>query len=186
MTPELINVEDKNYAINKIKKSYNEIYINIDDEIEEPKKYRDIYTTIEQAEQDDTIYVVLNTIGGRISTMNQMVNCLLNTKAKTKAIIHEASSAGTGIALSCDEIEVKKFGYMMFHNASGGAYGKINEIESRVDFIKQWTKEVFLDLYRGFLTDVEIQQMFEGKDFYFNKEEIDRRLLNWVPIRKRK
>lgn len=185
MTSELINVEDKNYAISKIKKSYNEIYINIDDEIEEQKKNRDIFITIDQAEQDDIIYVILNTIGGRLSTMNQIVNHLLDTKAKTKAIIHEASSAGTGIALACDEIEVKKFGYVMFHNASGGACGKIHEIESRVDFIKGWTKEIFTSLYRGFLTDVELKQMFDGKDFYFNKDEIERRLVNWVPIRKR-
>ena len=73
----------------------------------------------------------------------------------------------------------------MFHNASGGACGKIHEIESRVDFIKGWTKEIFTSLYRGFLTDSELKQMFDGKDFYFNKEEIERRLVNWVPIRKR-
>ena len=79
MTSELINIEDKNYAVTKIKKSYNEIYINIDDEIEEQKKNRDIFITIDQAEQDDIIYVILNTIGGRLSTMNQMVNYLLDT-----------------------------------------------------------------------------------------------------------
>lgn len=175
----------KEGIVNTIKKSHNEIIINIDDDIEGPSKYRDVYDVLYKADSKDTVTVVLNTPGGYLATQNQMVNCLLDTKAKTKAIIHEASSAGVGIALACDEVEVKKFGYMFIHNASGGAVGKLNEVIIRSDHFKTYWQSVMSELYRGFLTEVEIQQVFEGKDFYFHKDEIEKRLLNWIPMRKR-
>jgi ATP-dependent Clp protease protease subunit len=180
-----MDTQEKNSLVNIISRGYNDIYINIDDDIESPKTYRDVYDTLLKSTIDDRIFVVLNTCGGRIASMNQIVNTLLETDSCTTAIIHEASSAGAGIALACDKIEVKKFGYMMIHNMSSGAFGKLNEIDIRIEHVKKWNKEISNELYRGFLTDVELQQMLEGKDFYFNKEEIEKRLLNWVPMRKR-
>lgn len=175
----------KEGIVNYVNKSYNEIIINIDDEVDSPSKYRGVYDALYKAESKDSVTVILNTPGGYLATQNQMVNCLLDTKAKTKSVIHEASSAGVGIALACDEVEVKKFGYMFFHNASGGAWGKVNEVIIRSDHFKTYWQSVMSELYRGFLTEVEIQQVFEGKDFYFHKDEIEKRLLNWVPMRKR-
>ena len=187
-TKPTLNTEEKKLLVNVISttKVYNDIYINLDDEIDFSKNYRDVYDTLIKATEDDKIFVVLNTIGGYISSMNQIINNLLETKSTTTAIIHEASSAGAGIALACDKIEVKKFGYMMLHNVSGGAHGKVHELESRIEHTKEWSKEINTELYRGFLTDVELQHMSDGKDFYFNKAEIERRLMNWVPMRKRK
>lgn len=180
-----INTEEKNLLVNVITRAYNEIIINIDNEIIEPSKYRDVYDTLYKADVGDTVIIVLNTVGGYLATQNQIINNLLDTKAKTKAIIHEASSVGSAIALACDEIEVKKFGYMFIHNAFAGAIGKMNEIEIRIEHLKEWIHTAFTELYQGFLTDIELKQVFEGKDFYFNKKEIEKRLLNWTPMRKR-
>lgn len=175
----------KEGLVNYVNKSYNEIIINIDDEVDSPSKYRGVYDALYKADSKDSVTVILNTPGGYLATQNQMVNCLLDTKAKTKAIIHEASSAGVGIALACDEVEVKKFGYMFIHNASTCAFGKVNEVTTRTDHLKTYWRTIMSELYRGFLTEVEIQQVFEGKDFYFHKDEIEKRLLNWIPMRKR-
>jgi ATP-dependent protease ClpP protease subunit len=179
------DTQEKNSLVNVIPRSCNDIYINLDATIDEPKTYRDVYDTLIKSNADDKIYVIINTHGGYISAMNQIVNNLLETKSETTAVIHDASSAGAGIALACDNIVVKHFGYMFIHNASTGSYGKINELDAFVEHRKRWVNEMSNALYRGFLTDVELKSMLDGKDFYFDKIEIEKRLLNWVPMRKR-
>jgi ATP-dependent protease ClpP protease subunit len=165
----------------------NTIYtIFIDDTITHANKYRKIYYKIKNAKKHDIITLVINTFGGYLYTFIELYSVLMKTKAKTIAEIHTADSAGSLLALSCDDIEINEFAEMMIHTASFGAYGKVEEIKSRVIFEDKRTKKIISKLYKGFLTDMEIQKVLDGKDYYFDADQIKKRLKNWTPIRKRK
>ena len=67
----------------------------------------------------------------------------------------------------------------MIHSYSGGAFGKAHEIYSSIDFDKEWFKNLCEDIYSGFLTDDEIKEVLDGKDFWFNADETYKRLIEY-------
>lgn len=156
-----IYTETKNLVIDIKQKKYNDIYIYFDSEIIDADKYRDIIKILSDAEEDDRVFIVLNTIGGLVSTTSQILNALIETKAKTKSIIHEASSGGSMLALYCDEVEVKQFGYMFIHAPSGGMPGKLNERLSMAEHLKSHYNRMFKEVYKGFLSEV-LQKAFSN------------------------
>ena len=64
----------------------------------------------------------------------------------------------------------------MIHYFSKGMYGKGNEIEADADFTKQFYRGFYKKIYKHFLTDKEIQNVIDGKDYYFNQLEVEKRL----------
>jgi hypothetical protein len=64
----------------------------------------------------------------------------------------------------------------MIHNYSHWPGGKGNEVALRVKYSEQYFKKLALDLYKGFLTDDEIQSVVEGKDYWIDSDEVIRRL----------
>jgi len=167
------------------KEERNLHYINIDGPIIDPDKYRQVYSILRKASLDDLVILILNTAGGLVSTTMQLYNYLLTTNATTIAEIHTAYSGGSVLALACDNIHVAKFGSMMIHSLSAGSSGKMHEIEGQVAFFNQFNDKTLRELYSGFLTEVEIKTVFDGKDIWMMEDDILKRLKNWKPVRQR-
>ena len=85
------------------------------------------------------------------------------------------ASAGTIIALSCDDLEVEDFTSFMIHNYSGGAGGKGHEIIDYVNFSDKNITATFKKLYSGFLTPRELTAVIKGKDMWMGTEEVQKR-----------
>jgi hypothetical protein len=163
-----------------------EYFLNFDDTIVGPSEYRRAYEVLREAKRGDVIKLILNTEGGWVRSFIQLYSSLMRTEATTVAQIHEACSAGALLALSCDYIDTQEFCLMMFHDmSSGGYYGKLGEVEPDLMFSKKRRKEFENILYKGFLTDKEIEKIRDGKDIYLDKKNIDKRLKKWIPIRGR-
>jgi len=158
-------------------------FINIDEDISNPNEYRDAFHKLRTASDNDVIRLIINSHGGILDTAIQFYDCLKNTKAKTEAEIHVAYSAGAMIALSCDDIIVNEFSSMMIHCLSWVSSGKVPEIIAKSDFIEDWNKIIKNRVYKGFLTDIEIEKINEGIDLWFLAPEIEKRLKKRVKIR---
>jgi ATP-dependent protease ClpP protease subunit len=175
-----------NDVIQCVIETTNEYIINIDDDVKSPNNYRHIIHALRSAKEEDKIRLIINTCGGYIDTAIQLIEYIWKCKATVIAEIYQASSAGSLISLACDEIQVSTFGYMMIHSISGGDYGKIHERKASVEFTDKWCNKICGDMYKGFLTVEELNHVLNGKDYYFHKAEIDKRLKKWKPHKSKK
>jgi len=161
------------------------ISIDIDDDFYGPTAFRPVIRSIEEAREADTIEIKINSNGGDTQAAQAIYVALLKTPAKTKAIIINAYSAGSIVAMACDEIEPTPFCTMMIHNASTFSGGKLGDLAGKAAFLNDYFGEWFQQLYAGFLTEDELKDIIKGQDFWLKEPQIRERLKNWKPIRQR-
>lgn len=144
--------------------------------IEEPFNYNELCYVLEHAEPEATVVLHINTYGGHIDSAFKIIASIKRGKARTVArLTGTVASAGTIIALSCDEVEVEDFTHFMIHNYSTGAQGKGHEIMEFVNFNDKDLKNTFTAIYNGFLTPKEIKDVIAGKDMWLTAEDTRKR-----------
>lgn len=125
----------------------------------------------------DSVKFLITSVGGSVDTCNLLTKAIRESHAYTIAYIGSTcASAATAIALSCDEWEIDSQSSFMIHTGSFGAFGKVPEIEVEIKhrgmMVSRWVR----DTYEGFLTEEEIERVIDGKDYYFEGEELAERL----------
>ena len=177
--PQFLQMSQGNGVQPRIKEmTYRHISIPLDGDIEDDLSlYRDCIEEIKEANQGDVVSLILNTRGGSLKTALAIINAIQQTEADTVAVIEgEAASAGSLIAMHCQNVELNPYSTMFIHSESFGSAGKRSEVKSQVEFSLDWVENVFRNSYYGFLTDEEMDKVLEGKDYYFNAEQILERL----------
>lgn len=161
-----------------------EFHFNLLTAVEEPVLYVELFQVLRNAVETDTVHIYLNTPGGRVDTMIQIVNCMKNTKATVvthlEGICH---SAGTFIFLSGDEFVVNPNALLLFHNYSNGYFGKGNEIVQEVIETDKWIKQIADDIYFPFLSREEIDNISSGSDDWMHSKEVEKRLDKLIEYR---
>jgi ATP-dependent protease ClpP protease subunit len=153
----------------------HEFYIG--GEIEEAERYISWFDTIRHANENDIIKIYINSYGGDLFTAIQFLRVLTETPA-TKIISVEGAcmSAATMIFMCADNFEVTPHSLFMFHNYSGGAFGKGGEMIDQLLHERKWSEKLMNEVYDGFLTQTEIKSMLDNKDIWMDGEEVVRRL----------
>ena len=160
--------------------------IKLYDTILYPEEYKEIIDILDTATSNDIVVLDIASDGGDFTGFLVIFNALMRTKAHTVAQVAFASSAGSMLMLSCDEIRMSPLGYMMNHTySSGQGMMKKPDIMARAEFDNRYFRDIIHMLYTGLLSSEEIEQMDNGKDYYFNYKEVNERLKNWIPIRRR-
>lgn len=145
--------------------------------VEEPVYYVDMIHRIHTASADDVIHIHLNTPGGHLDTGMQLVNAMRSTPAHVICSIEsEAHSLGTLIFLAADEFVVHDNVMMMFHNYSGGVFGKGHEQSAQLEGTKKWFSDAVRKLYIPFLSEDELERLERGEDLYLHSDDIRKRL----------
>ncbi len=162
-------------------------HIRLDDNIAEPTHYRKHFDIMRRANKQDELVFYISSYGGYLDTTVQYVYDMLDTKAKTKAVVYVAASAATLIAFAADEVVLKPICTVMLHNFSVQQQGKGSELRAKTDFDDKQFSAMCKMLYKGILTDKEVEQLKEDKDFWRLGREIEERMAkhNWVPLRQR-
>ena len=156
----------------------NIFHYYIVDEIGEPHQFLDLINTLKTAEEHDTIFIYLNTPGGSLQTTIQIIGAIRQSDATVVTCLEgEVCSAGTLIFLVGDKHIVNSNCTFMIHNYSQWLGGKGNEVALRVKYSEQYFRKLAFDLYKGFLTDEEIETVMQGKDYWLESEEVTARLL---------
>ena len=187
----LVEKEMLKYEIRKevVKGSPNKTvwHIRLDDNIEQPYVYRKHFDILRTARKQDEIIFYISSWGGYLDTTVQFVYAMLDTKARTKAVIYNAASAATLIAFAADELDIKPIGTVMLHNFSVAQQGKGNELRAKTDFDDKQFSAMCKMLYKGILTDKEVEQLKEDKDFWRLGRAITKRMIKhkWKPLRER-
>ena len=139
--------------------------------------YIDMIHVIRSASPGDVIYLHINTTGGQLDTGIQIINAMRESKAHVVASIEaQAYSLGSMIFLAADDYIVHENSMMMIHNFSSGMAGKGNEQRLRLDAITTLFDQFVRPIYVPFITDVEYDDVIEGKDMWMQTTEIRERL----------
>jgi ATP-dependent protease ClpP protease subunit len=144
-------------------------------EIYETEEYNELCYTLENTEAEE-VRLVMNNGGGLMHSMLTIRESIRKSNAVVTAVLSgTVASAATMIALACDNIEVAPHTAFMIHSSSGGISGKSHETKAYMDFSDKNTKEIFDNVYKGFLTQEEIDKVLDGKDMWLNKAEVEER-----------
>lgn len=145
---------------------------------------RQLCTLLRGVEEQDSIVIRINSPGGRFDIAAQIINAIRECKGQVIAVIEqECASAATMIFLACSQWQVQPFAEMMIHNASYGAGGKAHEVSARVRYHDTTFSNILREIYKGFLSEEEIEDVLKGQDIYLTSEEILARLDSVIELR---
>ena len=154
-----------------LQKTFHHIWLN--SEIESADKYVDIFDCLMQASEGDVVAVHINSPGGDLDTALQIIDALESTPATTVAFLEgQACSAGSMIAMACENVEVSEYAYMMIHTFNQGISGKFSDIKNSTDFHTKWWRSVFEKLYSDFCTPEEIDRVLAGHELWLYADQI--------------
>lgn len=162
---------------------FQHIHYYLHGEIGDPEGYTDMVYRILMANQNDVIYIHLNTVGGRLDTGVQLINAIQNSQANVITVLDGmAYSLGTLIFLAGHEMLVNDHCIIMFHNFKSGIVGKGNEIISELEATVKWFSDLAKQLYVPFLSEEEFNRIIKGEDIWMRSNEIRKRLDKVIKI----
>ena len=161
-------------------KNYNHV-IFMDEAVSDSSYYRSSILTLKTASPDDSIEIIFNTEGGQCYTASVFIAAMRQCQAKiTGNLSGLCASAGTMVALNCDDWIIGDDLVFMCHNASHGGYNSAEKLKDQMDFYNKWTADIARRDYEGFLTEAEIESMItNGKEYWFNAEDTAKRLSSY-------
>ena len=155
----------------------NLITIYLVGEIGAPENYIGAFDAIRHAQETDIIKFNINSPGGDLFTTIQFLRAIAECKGMVVASAEGACmSAATMIFLSADRYEISEHSLFMFHNYSGGTFGKGGEMYDQLTKERKWSEKIIRKLYEGFLTPDEIRSILDNKDIWMDGEEVMKRL----------
>lgn len=154
--------------------------------ITNPDDFYEEFQVLKQATEDDIVTMDIVSPGGSLDT------CVLFTRAMRKCaapivayIGPTCASAAGAIALNADGWEIDEMSSLMIHTGSFGSGGKTREVVNHVLHQQKMTERFIHLTYTGFLTDDEIESVLEGKELYFEGDDLAQRLENLQDYRQR-
>ena len=152
------------------------ITLHLDENIQEPSYYRGIVDELMGLTQNDSVQILINSHGGDYYGMLTLIESIRNTEADVLAVITGmAASAASIIALSCPSLMICDGATMMIHSLSYGTFGKESDVRSYTQFMTKQTDKLIRQTYDGFLTKQEIDEVIQGREIWFDAEEIRER-----------
>lgn len=146
--------------------------------------FEDEFQVLAAAGPNDLVKIMINSDGGNLASAQLICKAIRECEAHTVAFIGMfCASAATAIALSCDEWEIDDNSSFMIHTATYGLFGKAPEIAAQHRHMERAVSRFCVNTYTGFLTAEEIQAVIDGKDYWFDGEELANRLTAYAEFR---
>lgn len=149
----------------------HELYLT--DEIMEPFYYNQWVNAIKNAGENDVISIHVNSPGGVLDTGIQLYGALMASEATVCVFIEGGCcSAATMVMMAADELYIDNNAYFMFHAYTGGRYGKFNSLQEDAKFQERWFPAISKEIYKDFLTEKEMDDLLNGKDFWLDAQDV--------------
>lgn len=174
---QVLNEVERPFEIDERVRNIKVTNVYISKEIGPPSDYIDLITKLRTADPNDEIYIHLNTPGGYVDTGVQIVNAMRDCPARVVTVLDgTVCSMGSLIFLAADEYIVHENCRLMFHNYSGGTFGKGNEQVAQLGSTVEWFSTMFFQICYPFLEEDEMEDIINGQDLWLNSEETKERL----------
>lgn len=146
-------------------------------EIESSEEYIQWFDTIRHASETDVVKIYINSHGGDVFTAIQFMRVLQETDANVVMSVEgQCASAATMIMLCGHRFEISDHSTFMFHNYSGGTFGKGGEMLDQLQHERKWSERLLREVYKDFLTEDEITSVLNNKDIWMDGQEVSERL----------
>lgn len=158
--------------------SVKNIVIFLDEGIRDASYYRPILHMLDSLTQNDIVRLRIDSTGGSVDGAVALIDAIRLTDAYVVAEIKgKAYSAASMIALSCDEVIASPWSKMLIHSCSFGAQGMGDNVAAFAPFMNDWAQEIMHDIYEGFCTEEELENIFRGQELLLSSQDIDERVL---------
>jgi ATP-dependent protease ClpP protease subunit len=166
-----------NGLIRTITTQVNTHLVFIDDDIGDPPMYRDIIHCLATCNENDVVNLLINSEGGRTDSIWQIIEAMRGCRGEVVAsVIGSAYSAASMLACMAPECLVADSAEFMLHTAHYGSIGTVPNVKGQTDFATKQINKLLDMCYSGFLTPKELNELKNGKEFWFNSEEARERM----------
>lgn len=139
--------------------------------------YADLLDMLTSATPLDTITIYINSNGGHLTTAINIMEAMQQCKATTIANVSgDCQSAATLIMLGARHYVISEYTSFMFHNFSGGVFGKGGEMYDQVVHMKSTYDALFRQVYEPVLSETELDDMLKGIDMWMTGTDVITRL----------
>lgn len=154
--------------------------------IEHLGQFQNLIDVCEDAHQDEVIVLNVMCNGGRFDVTTRVFNALRNTEATVLTINQNvAASGGSILLLAGDQIGYAPFSTTMIHTSTLGQYpDKLPEVLGSVTHHDKTLRDFYTEVYTGFLTEEELEDVLKGQPIYVYDDEHNERLERMFEFRK--
>ena len=170
--------QQQNGLIRTIQQNFNAHIIFIDDDIGDPPMYRDVIHCLATCSENDTVNFLINSNGGRTDSVWQIIEAMKGCKGDVAAtVIGSAYSAASMLACMATECYIADSAEFMLHTAHYGSIGTVPNVKGQTDFATKQVNKLLDICYAGFLTPKELEELKNGREWWFNADEARERML---------
>ena len=150
----------------------------IDDDIVSPSNYRDVIHCLATCGDNDSVNLIVNSSGGRTDSIWQIIEAMKGCRGDVSVtVIGAAYSAASMLACMAPECYIADSAEFMLHTAHYGSIGTVPNVKGQTDFATRQINRLLDQAYKGFLTDKELEELKNGKEFWFDSEESQKRMV---------
>jgi ATP-dependent protease ClpP protease subunit len=181
MEEELMLLEQQmnpNRLIRTIPIQLNSHLVFIDNDIGSPEMYRDVIHCIATCSENDDVTFLINSNGGRTDSIWQIIEAVKGCRGDVgAAVIGSAYSAASMLACMVPDCTIADSAEFMLHTAHYGSIGTVPNVKGQTDFATRQINKLLDICYTGFLTPKELDELKNGKEFWFDADESRDRML---------
>lgn len=173
----MMMIPEQKGLIRTITQQINTHLVFIDDDITSPSNYRDVIHCLATCGENDSVNLLVNSSGGRTDSIWQIIEAMKGCRGDVSVtVIGAAYSAASMLACMAPECYIADSAEFMLHTAHYGSIGTVPNVKGQTDFATRQINKLLDQAYKGFLTDKELEELKNGKEFWFDSDEAIRRM----------
>ena len=174
----MMMVPEQKGLIRTISQQVNTHLVFIDDDITSPSNYRDVIHCLATCSENDSVNLLVNSSGGRTDSIWQIIEAMKGCRGDVSVtVIGAAYSAASMLACMAPECYIAESAEFMLHTAHYGSIGTVPNVKGQTDFATRQINKLLDKAYKGFLTDKELEELKNGKEYWFDAEEAGKRMV---------
>lgn len=150
----------------------------LDEDITSPGNYRDVIHCLATCGENDNVNILINSSGGRADSAWSIIEAMKGCRGDVSVtVLGSAYSAASMIACMANECYIAESADFMLHTAHYGSIGTVPNVKNQTDFATKQINKLLDTCYTGFLTAKELDELKNGKEFWFDAEEAGKRMV---------
>lgn len=143
--------------------------------IEQPKAYIELSKNLLKADPEQEYFRFrIASPGGSCHGIIALINAIRQCNTVVEMHVDSPSySAAATLALAGDALYMHRNTLLMFHNYSGGSYGKGGELKTMIKEEDMWIRKYMRDIHHPFLTADECSGLEKDQDVWIHSSDKD-------------
>jgi ATP-dependent protease ClpP protease subunit len=173
----LMMLPEQKGLIRTISQQMNTHLVFLDEDITSPGNYRDVIHCLATCGENDNVNILINSSGGRTDSAWAIIEAMKGCRGDVSVtVLGAAYSAASMIACMADECYIADSAEFMLHTAHYGSIGTVPNVQGQTEFATRQINKLLDKAYTGFLTPKELEELKNGKEFWYDSEEAGKRM----------